>query len=427
MRRLARHPAAQFLAAGCLAVLLVVLVTGRLSRSAADEEATDDARATTEVLARSVVGPALPSRLSSGEAGPVDRLDRALQQRLDVPGLERIKIWAEDGTIVYSDETLLVGSRYELDEEELDVLRGGGTEAELSDVSRPENRYERDLGGVLEVYTRVESPEGEALLFEAYYSTAGVGDRADAILSRFRPVTLVGLGALVAVALPLIMLLTRRLGRAAEQRERLLRAAVDASDAERTRIARDLHDGVVQELAGTSYVLTSIAARPDTGSALRTELDDASSSVRGSVRALRSLLVEIYPPDLDATGLAGALDDLLAPLGRDGVTTSLAVQVDDDLPPHLVALTWRTVQEAVRNAVRHGGGAHLDVSVQQTPDEVVAVVRDDGCGFDVTAPLPAGHLGLRGVRSLVEEAGGSWAVESAPGAGTTVRMQVPLP
>ncbi len=427
MRRLVRHPAAQFLAAGCLAVLVVVLVTGRLSRSAADEESTDDARVMTELLARSVVEPALPPRLARGGDGPVDRLDRSLGQRLDVPDLARVKIWAVDGTIVYSDETRLVGSRYELDPDELAVLRGGGTEAELSDVSRPENRYERDFGGVLEVYTRVDSPEGEPLLFEAYYSTAGVDDRAEAILGRFRPVTLVGLGALVAVALPLILLLTRRLGRASEQRERLLRAAVGASDAERTRIARDLHDGVVQDLAGTSYALTTLALRPDTDAAVRAELDAASRSVRGSMRALRSLLVEIYPPDLDATGLAGALDDLLAPLGRAGVTTSLVVHVDADLAPHLVALTWRTVQECVRNAVRHSGGTHLDVSVWRLPGEVVAVVSDDGRGFDATTPLPPGHLGLRGVRSLVEEAGGSWDVETAPGEGTTVRMRVPVP
>ena len=83
----------------------------------------------------------------------------------------RIKIWAADGTILYSDQTELIGSRYPLDEDELDILEDGGTDAELSDLSGPENRFERELGvGLLEVYTRIYSPEGQPLLFEAYYS-----------------------------------------------------------------------------------------------------------------------------------------------------------------------------------------------------------------------------------------------------------------
>lgn len=418
---------AQFLAAGCLAVLLVVVATGRLSRDAANDEAVDDARDITVVLADSIVTPALTRGLVEGDAGAIDRLDRAVFDRLEVAGLERIKIWSLDGTVLYSDETRLIGSHYVLDEDEIDVILEGGTDAEISDLSRPENRYERDLGGLLEVYTGVRSPEGEDLLFEAYFATTGVDSGADDLVRQFRPITLGAVGVLVAVTTPLMLLLTRRARLAAEQRERLLATAIEASDAERTRIARDLHDGVVQDLAGTSYQLSTIAVRDNTEPALADELEDVSRSLRRTMRALRSLLVEIYPPDLAVTGLAGALDDLLSPLAASGITTSLDVSLKQDVPSQLVELTWRVVQEAVRNAARHSEAETVEVAVVMKGSLLVAHVRDDGIGWDQAAMPDPGHFGLRGMATLVHEAGGRLVVQSAPGTGTTVTMELIIP
>lgn len=424
--RFVRHPVAQFLAAGCLAVLVVVVATGSLSRDAANAEAVDDARATTEVLADNVVTPALPRGLVTGSPSAIDRLDRAAG-RLQVAGLRRIKIWSLDGTILYSDDTRLIGSRYELDQDEIDVILRGGTDAEISDLSRPENRYERDLGGLLEVYTAVESPEGEQLLFEAYFATTGVDAGADDLVQQFRPITLGALGVLVAITTPLMLLLTRRARLAAEQRERLLATAIEASDAERTRIARDLHDGVVQDLAGSSYELSTIAARGSMDPAVADELDGVSRSLRVSMRSLRSLLVEIYPPDLAVTGLAAALDDLISPLAAVGITTSLDVSLKDDVPSYLVELTWRVVQEAVRNAARHSRAETVEVAVVQEGALLVAEVRDDGIGWDQDSAPQPGHFGLRGMSALVREAGGRLVVDSTPGSGTTVSMELIVP
>lgn len=415
---------AQFLAAGCLTVLLVVVFTGSFSRDAANEEAVDDARRVTVVLADNVVTPALPPGLVTGDPAAIDRLDRAIGMQLEVADLRRIKIWSLDGTILYSDDTRLIGSRYELDEDEVAVILEGGTDAEISDLSRPENRYERDLGGLLEVYTAVESPEGEPLLFEAYFTTAGVDSSADDIMQRFRPITLGALGVLVAVTTPLMVLLTRRARLASDQRERLLVTAIEASDAERTRIARDLHDGVVQDLAGTSYELATIAARANADHELAEDLDGVSRSLRVSMRSLRSLLVEIYPPDLAVTGLAAALDDLLSPLAAAGITTSLDVSLKDDVPSHLVELTWRVVQEAVRNAARHSRAGTVEVAVVQDGALLVADVRDDGIGWDSDGAPEPGHFGLRGMAALVQEAGGRLVVESRPGSGACVTMEL---
>lgn len=419
------NPVAQFLAAGFVTLVVVVIATGALSRSAADEEAVADARSLTRVLARSVAQPAIPPGLVDGDAAAIDRLDRTALDRLLVDDVLRIKLWDADGTVLYSDRTELIGAGYPLGDDELEVLRTGGTEAELSDLGRPENRFERDLGGdLLEVYTRVRSPEGEPLLFEAYLGVDDIRASRTRILDRFLPISIGALVALVALGTPLVVLLSRRLSRAARDRGRLLEAAVRASDAERLRIARDLHDGVVQDLSGSAMALSALAAHADEPH--RGELEEVGRSLRVSMRSLRSLLVEIYPPDLHTAGLAAAVDDLVAPLVAAGTTVDVDVSGADGAPRPAVALVWRVAQEAVRNVARHARADRMSLTVRHEGDRLVLEVVDDGVGF-VPGPVTADdHFGLRATESLVREHGGTWEVESSPGTGTMVRVEVPV-
>ena len=419
-----RNPVVLFLTTGLLALGVIVVGTSVLASHAASEEAVADARTTTEVLGRSVAQPAIPRGLVRLQAGAIDRFDRQVIHRLDVPNVARVKIWDANGRIVYSDRTELIGSVYPLGADELDVLRHGGSDAEVSDLSRPENRFERGAGGLLEVYTRIWSPEGKPLLFEMYYSADAVAVRQHEISSEFRPITLGALALVVLVATGLLWGLTRRLRRSAEERERLLRAAVDASDAERVRIARDLHDGVVQDLAGASFAVSALARAPGVPEDARSGLEDAGESLRTSLRGLRSLMVEIYPPDLDAEGLAAALDDLLAPAAAQGVAATSRVRGAEDASDHSVALVWRVAQEAVRNALRHSGARTLTVDVDGREGTLVLDVADDGCGFDPTRPPGGEHFGLRGLSGLVADAGGRLDVRSAPGAGTTIHLEI---
>ena len=419
------NPVAQFLAAGFVTLVVVVLVTGALSRDAADEEAVADARALTQVLGRSVAQPAIPPGLVTGDAAAIDQLDRTVLDRLLVGDVRRIKIWSADGTILYSDRTELIGATYPLGDDELEVIEDGGTDAELSDLTRPENRYERALGGdLLEVYTRVRSPEREPLLFEAYFTADELGEQRAAVLDRFLPITIGALAALVLLTTPLILLLTRRLSRAARERERLLESAVRASDAERLRIARDLHDGVVQDLAGSSLALSTLAARSDMP--ISTDLEEVGRSLRVSMRSLRSLLVEIYPPDLHTAGLAAAVQDLVAPLVGTGVRVDVDVSGDEDASGAAVALVWRLAQESVRNVARHARATRMSLTVRREDDRLVLEVVDDGVGFDPGATPADAHFGLRAAESLVREHRGTLEVESSPGSGTIVRVEVPL-
>jgi signal transduction histidine kinase len=231
------------------------------------------------------------------------------------------------------------------------------------------------------------------------------------------PPLLGGLLVLLAIQVPLAFGLARRLQRGHEERERLLARAIEASDNERRRIAADLHDGIVQDLAGVAFGLAPLAAKAPPSE--QKVLNASVERLRQGVRDLRTLLVEIHPPRLESAGLEAALDDLLSPLRAAGVETELEVA-----PTRDDTLAYRVVREALRNVLEHAGARHVIVSV--TPQG--ATIRDDGRGFDAAQRQrrrDEGHVGLALLHDLVTEAGGTLAVRSAPGLGTTVTLEFP--
>lgn len=419
--RVVKSPVAQFLAVGVIAMVAIAVGARVLADRAAKEEALIDARATTEVLARSVAQPSIPRGLSDGDPGALDRFDRLATSRLLVNDVRRIKVWAEDGRIVYSDEVRLIGDVFELGADELEILLEGGSAAEMSDLTEPENRYERGGGGLVEVYTQVWTPEGEPLLFEAYFSVAGIESRQAAVIAPFQRITYGALAVLVLVATTLLWALTRRVTRAAAEREQLLLNAATASARERRRIARDLHDGVVQDLAGSAFAVSAMARHTEEPD--RTTLLSTGVSLRRSLRALRSLLVEIHPPDLNETTLPAALEDLCAPATASGVEVTVAVDGLGAVQEQEASLVWRVSQEAVRNTLRHARATSMTVSLRRCRGSLVLVVSDDGIGFEVDAVQTTSHYGLRGLGSLVHDSGGTLVVRSQPGSGTDVRLE----
>jgi len=213
----------------------------------------------------------------------------------------------------------------------------------------------------------------------------------------------------------------RRLERGQEDRERLLRRAIEASEEERRRLVRDLHDGAVQDLAGVSYSLTATAAAAPP--AVAAVMREAAEDTRRTIKELRTLLVDIYPPDLHRTGLAAALRDLVAPLGPRGIAVSLDVAADVDLADEIETLFYRCAQEALRNVVKHAQAQHVLVQVESN-GAVSLTVEDDGAGLPVHLNHE-GHFGLRLLADLAREAGGQLRVNSAPQRGTSVTIEVP--
>lgn len=417
----------RFAITGLIALAVLSAVTAFASRRAGTELAIDDAERVTEMSAAGIVAPLLDDGILTQQHDTLERLDAVVRDAVLRGSLVRVKVWAEDGTILYSDEPRLIGEQFELGDDRLEVFDGGHPASEVSDLSGPENRYETEER-LLEVYQLTETTSGVPLLFEAYFRYSGVTAVGRQLWSEFAPIAIGALVCLQLVQVPLAWSMARRLRSGQQARERLLRHALDASDMERRRVASDLHDGVVQDLTGVSYRLAAQgkAAQLDPAAAA-----EAAAAIRASVKSLRSLLVEIYPPNLHEEGLESALGDLLGRVAVRGTATKLVVDVaGDDLEPERAAVLYRVAQEALRNVAAHARADHVRVTVAPVgADRVHLVVEDDGVGFSAEKAaerLAEGHVGLRALSGLVAEFDGTLDVRSEPGSGTRVRVELPM-
>jgi len=426
-RRTRRTPWRRVLVGVVLAAVLgggAVATAGTLvSQRVAESFAVRDATADTAALARVVVEPALsdavddPAASARDRAAALTRLDDALAGEVRGGSTVRMKLWAADGTVLWSDEPRLVGERFPLSDEDLEALRTDRSDAEVSDLDEPENRYERGHGPLLEAYQAVHTPSGEALLFEAYRPYDQVLARAADLRAAFAALAFGTVGVVLVLLVPLLLWLLVRIRSGQRQRERLLGRALDAEVAERRRLARELHDGPVQDVAGLAL---SLGAVPETRA--------AATTLRAAVSSLRTSMSTIRPAAPERDGLRAALDDACARARGAGVATVL--DVPDAVEASSAALTAavRFVREAVWNAAQHARASRIDVRVRAVGPDLRVSVTDDGTGFDpalLDAPSRPGHLGTTLLREVAEDTGGALELRTAPGAGTTWQLTVP--
>ena len=428
-RRDILRPVAVFALSG-LAVFLLVAVAATLAlRSLAHQEAIRDARRLTTLTGRGIVEPALTTGVVRGDRGALARLDHTIRTRVKTHDVARIKIWNADGKILYSDEPRLIGRTFTLGSDERAALRTQTTAAEPTSINSPENTFEHNLGSLTSVYLGLRTEDGTPVLYEEYLRSSAIAGDSRSVARLFAPVGILALLVLAVLQLPLAYWMARRMRNAQRDRELALQHAVDASANERRAIAAGLHDGVVQELAGHGFRMAAALEGEHAEPELREALEDGAAGTRNAIRQLRSLLLEIYPPALQEQGLSAALPDLAAPLAARGIDVSVDVEPGLRLPTEIEQLVFRTAQEALRNAGAHAGAGHVAVDVHQEDGRVTLRVSDDGRGFDTAdaaARRSEGHLGLSMLRDLSESAGGRLRVDSAPGAGTTVELEVPL-
>ncbi|MEM7353569.1 MAG: GAF domain-containing sensor histidine kinase, partial [Acidobacteriota bacterium] len=198
---------------------------------------------------------------------------------------------------------------------------------------------------------------------------------------------------------------------------------------ERSRLARELHDAVSQSLY--SLTLFAEAGRRHLAQGelqlAQERLERLAETSQETFREMRLLVHELRPHDLEVGGLRGALEHRLETVERrTGVEVDLDIDPDLCLPSKLEEALYRIAQEALNNAQRHARAGKVVVSVEARREEVRLEVRDDGVGFD---PGRAGRhgLGLLSIRERVDQIGGTLRVDSQPGKGTTVAVNVELP
>jgi signal transduction histidine kinase len=160
--------------------------------------------------------------------------------------------------------------------------------------------------------------------------------------------------------------------------------------------------------------------------ALADALGQTSRQTRESIRALRTLLVDIYPPRLHSEGLVAAVSDLLSALAAAGVETDLDAEPELHLEPGVEAVLFRAAQEALRNVLRHAEANTVNVRLRASEGLAVLEVEDDGRGLTIAPADREEHFGLRMLEDLARDSDGQLDIDSAPGRGTLVRLAIPL-
>ena len=204
---------------------------------------------------------------------------------------------------------------------------------------------------------------------------------------------------------------------------------------ERARLARDLHDAVSQKLfslRARARAAAVLAGREPGRDAGRAAAEMAAVAALGAEAhaELRAVIDGLAPPDLGEAGLAESLRRYAVLAGRaHAVTVQFTTAELPVLGEDRDAALYRVAQEALHNALRHSGATRIGVTLSRTPRRVVLEVTDDGAGFAAGAsgmPGAPGGLGFASMRARATSAGGTLTIRSAPGAGTTVRLAVPL-
>jgi signal transduction histidine kinase len=212
--------------------------------------------------------------------------------------------------------------------------------------------------------------------------------------------------------------------------EQRLRQSIEASEQERRRWARELHDETLQSLAALRLGLSS--AMRGSEDDLRSAVETAVAGVTEEIANLRALIVDLRPAALDEYGAAAAIESLAERTSaREGIPVEVAIDLSFERgdeaerhTPELESTTYRLVQEALTNAVRHAGATRIKIEVSEHDGCVHVALADDGRGFDL-ATANSGGFGLTGMRERVELADGELDLDSGP-EGTTVRARLPV-
>ena len=442
----------QFLLLGTLVCLVSVAVIGGIVTSLIRNEVTRNAAATTALYVDSVIAPLLPDMQRATELDYAVRLalDETLRHGALGSQLAEMRVWAPDGTVLYSDNAELIGRRFPLGDGLSRAFRG--------DLVADYNWYD-DLGEaaahgnepLLEIYNPIRQPwSGEVVAVIEFYEFAG-----DLQSTLRKPlvtswVAVAGTITLLFLALfATVYRASRTIDRQATDLNSRVRELTQLLETNRTlhkkaqtatqraaarnerflrRVGADLHDGPAQLVALAALRLDSdlllnagggAAPRQREVEAIRSILDDAL----GEIRAICHGLVL---PQLESASPGEIIEQAItAHEQRTGIVVQRQIApIRASLPlPHRICL-YRFLQEALNNGNLHASGATQTVIASSSASGIVVTVSDDGPGFD-PGSLSNESLGIFGLRDRVESLGGRFSLVTGP-AGTTLTMELNL-
>lgn len=434
----------QFLLFSLLVLVAGALVIGRVVAMSVERAVINRTMAMSALYVDSFIGEHLMELGHSRTLSPehVERLEALMAQTPLGKEVVSFKVWLPDGEIVYATDKRLIGRRFEIGPGLRSAL-AGHVYSHISDLDDPEQHYERlRWNRLVETYAPVrEHATGRVIAAAEFYQPPYALEREIEQAQR-RAWTVVGTATLlmflalngtVRRASNLIVRqnqelqdLVHRLHQVAEQKtqtdERLLQ-----------RIARDLHDGPAQDVSlALLRIETLFQASPAQDAAARErDFQMIQTALQNALREIRQISTGLLLPELENLTLEQVARRACE--NHQAVTDSRVRLTVGPLPrtstmPVKITV-YRVIQEALRNAYRHGGAREAGVRVEATQGTLCVTVHDEGTGFQPDSLQPAVrgvHLGLRGMRERVELLGGRLLVDSTPGHGTTLRAYLPL-
>jgi len=416
----------RFLLVGFASLVLVAIPTVLLFENIAKDRALKAATAYWRNLSIHLVAPRTTAGVIARDQAALAQIDAVVRPGIRDGSIVRIKIWDMTGRVLYSNEPKLIGRVYPLPEAAALLRSSNPSIAEVSNLKSQENEFDRGKlpQELVEVYTLARASTGQQLIFEAYFPTTPFSQDEHDLLAQMAPVGVAALIVLNLAQLPSALDLARRVQRSRKSHERLLVHAAAAADHERRKLAQELHDDVIQDLAGVGYALSSLDQHLD--GTVRPVIAQIGTTVCRDVALLRDMVTQLYPRSLAPQSLATSLSDLGISLRQAGVNVEVDVDQKLTLDETASTLVYRVARESLHNAEKHAQPRNVGVRLTRTRSSTVLTVTDDGRGFEPTAAPATGHIGMRLTRDTVAEAGGTFVVHSWIGRGTRIELSLPF-
>ncbi|MCP3993433.1 MAG: hypothetical protein GY724_30490 [Actinomycetia bacterium] len=406
---------------GLVGIIPAALLAVGLGFSIQDVARSDLLNSRASILAQAVDD--LPMEISPLEPGSAQYEDFSSAVALRLLGNQtvRVKLWAPDGTIVYSDATLLVGERFDVPPD-LQKAFGGIATFGPAHLDRPDSLYDLELGRLMEFYLPVRSSSGEVVgVFEVYERAASF----EASLASIRGAVWWRIGIGLFILGIFLIALTTAIARALNRRRRLAEDLADSvaqtRDEERRRIVNALHDDVSQPLYRILFGLQGCRQRvADT--AVAEEMAHLETVARDIEVSIRSQLRYLHGSAVEEIGLISAVEHLVE-LTRDETDLVIHLQSDDsiDLEVEGGSVMYRAVQESLFNVRRHAGATQVSISLRVEGRNAIAYVADDGIGWNGKE-----GIGLATTRQLLRGVDGNLKIERSRPNGTRLRIRVPI-
>lgn len=360
--------------------------------------------------------------LLAGDPTAIEAFDDRMYEDFVRANTVGLALWRADGTVVYALDKSYIGTQHSLPKPAIAALTDGTVHSTSGSVDAAVGWRAKSA---IKLFAPVRPRDGgEPLVWEAGLERDALARDADQLVVSLAWLRGVFAAVLLLLQGALTFALLRRNEREREYRRWLTQRVSEMADVERRQIAADLHDGVVQELAGIALDLE--APLPGMESAIeKSERKAFAARVRNSVATLRGQTAELHPTAAAHIDVPTALQSMLDRMPH-GIERHLAVEPGADVEPGYRWLVFRVAQEALRNVTQHSKAPRVEVALRHVDGSTVLTVTDNGRGFSPeTDAVEPGHMGLSLMSDTATAAGAHLTIRSAKDAGTTVRLEVP--